>query len=403
MKTRESLLEEAVQLILQHHKVALQWGTSVGKSKAAITMLNELMKRDNKSFNVLLIVAETAHKNNWKEEIKKWKLQECNIDIQCYASLKKYKDSNWDVVIFDEAHHLKSSLRLGIISTIKSTYTIFLSATLGFNLRCDLAYIYGNIYNSRCSIDDAIKNEILPTPKIYLIPLELDDTKSNYVIEEYKGKKEFATVIKCKLSERNNYIFNSKYPNVKLIMSCTKKEAYNFYTAQFNRLKEQYMNNRKEYIRFKWLQMGSQRKLLLGNTKTKVVSKLLSKLDKDKQRYICFCTSIEQAEQLGDKKYAIHSKNNNSLKILDDFNNQKIDKIFACKMLQEGQNLVNIQAGIIIQLDGQERTFIQRFGRAMRANSPVQYIFYYRNTRDEEYLKDALQGIDKEYIEILNM
>ena len=39
----------------------------------------------------------------------------------------------------------------------------------------------------------------------------------------------------------------------------------------------------------------------------------------------------------------------------------------------------------------------------MRANSPVQYIFYYRNTRDEEYLKDALQGIDKEYIEILNM
>ena len=40
---------------------------------------------------------------------------------------------------------------------------------------------------------------------------------------------------------------------------------------------------------------------------------------KDKQRYICFCTSIEQAEQLGDKKYAIHSKNNNSLKILDNF------------------------------------------------------------------------------------
>ena len=74
--------------------------------------------------------------------------------------------------------------------------------------------------------------------------------------------------------------------------------------------------------------MGSQRKLLLGNTKTKVVSKLLSKLDKDKQRYICFCTSIEQAEQLGDKKYAIHSKNNNSLKILDDFNNQKIDNLY---------------------------------------------------------------------------
>ena len=67
-------------------------------------------------------------------------------------------------------------------------------------------------------------------------------------------------------------------------------------------------------------------------------------------------------------------------------------------MLQEGQNLTNIQAGIIVQLDGEERGFIQKFGRSLRATDPIQYILYYRGTRDEEYLQKALEGIDKEYI-----
>jgi ERCC4-related helicase len=70
-------------------------------------------------------------------------------------------------------------------------------------------------------------------------------------------------------------------------------------------------------------------------------------------------------------------------------------------MLQEGQNLVDIQAGIIIQLDGEERTFVQRFGRSMRAEDPVQFIFYYKGTRDEEYLENALQDIDKQYITVI--
>ena len=60
---------------------------------------------------------------------------------------------------------------------------------------------------------------------------------------------------------------------------------------------------------------------------------------------------------------------------------KNINNIFAVGMLQEGQNLVNIEAGIIIQLDGKERSFIQKFGRSLRAEDPVQYIFYYKNTK----------------------
>jgi superfamily II DNA or RNA helicase len=72
-------------------------------------------------------------------------------------------------------------------------------------------------------------------------------------------------------------------------------------------------------------------------------------------------------------------------------------------MLQEGVNLSDIQVGIIIQLDGEERAFIQKFGRTLRAESPVQYIIYYKGTRDEEYLKNALENIDKSYIKEIKL
>ena len=71
-------------------------------------------------------------------------------------------------------------------------------------------------------------------------------------------------------------------------------------------------------------------------------------------------------------------------------------------MLQEGQNLNDIEVGIIVQLDGQERSFIQKFGRSLRAEDPTQYIFYYKNTRDTEYLQNVLEGINESYIQELN-
>ena len=67
-------------------------------------------------------------------------------------------------------------------------------------------------------------------------------------------------------------------------------------------------------------------------------------------------------------------------------------------MIQEGQNLVDIEVGVIIQLDGQERAFVQKSGRAMRAEEPVLFILYYKNTRDEEYLNKALEDINPEYV-----
>jgi superfamily II DNA or RNA helicase len=70
-------------------------------------------------------------------------------------------------------------------------------------------------------------------------------------------------------------------------------------------------------------------------------------------------------------------------------------------MATEGMNLTDIQVGIIVQLDGNERQFVQKFGRSLRAEDPVTYIFYYKDTQDETYLKNALENIDEKFIKYI--
>lgn len=394
--TKEELQIQSLSLIKQSNRIALQWATGLGKSKAAIEMANYLIKEYKRPINILLVVAEIAHKSNWKEEFNKWELKTDNIVIECYASLKKYRNSNWDLIIFDEAHHLGSDLRLDVLTGIQAQNIILLSATLPDQVMQAVSEVFGKFVTSKITLKEAIEWGILPQPKVYLIPLTLDNTYPNCTIIEEWGKKEKRIIYKCKFHERWEYVRNkNKYPNVTLEISCTQQQKYDYLSDQFEYWRSQFFRTRQEFIKNKWLQVGSKRKRFLGESKTDVVRLLLHKI-RDK-RFICFCTSIEQAELLGGKN-AIHSKKDNSFDIIDNFNTKKIDNLFAVGMLQEGQNLTDIEVGIIVQLDGQERAFVQKFGRSLRATDPIQFIFYYKNTRDTEYLENVLEGIDKEYI-----
>lgn len=394
--TKEELQIQSLSLIKQSNRIALQWATGLGKSKAAIEMANYLIKEYKRPINILLVVAEIAHKSNWKEEFNKWELKTDNIVIECYASLKKYRNSNWDLIIFDEAHHLGSDLRLDVLTGIQAQNIILLSATLPDQVMQAVSEVFGKFVTSKITLKEAIEWNILPQPKVYLIPLTLDNTYPNCTIIEEWGKKEKRIIYKCKFHERWEYVRNkNKYPNVKLEIACTQQQKYDYLSDQFEYWRSQFFKTRQEFVKNKWLQVGSKRKRFLGESKTDIVRLLLHKI-RDK-RFICFCTSIEQAELLGGKN-AIHSKKDNSFDIIDNFNTKKIDNLFAVGMLQEGQNLTDIEVGIIVQLDGQERAFVQKFGRSLRATDPIQFIFYYKNTRDTEYLENVLEGIDKEYI-----
>ena len=396
---REDLHKEIINLSNTFNNVALQWPTGLGKSRAAIDIIYNMSLGGIKSPKILLVVAEIPHKDNWNKESIKWGCA-FPMTVECYASLKNYRNTEWDIIVFDEAHHLTSDLRLQIVETIKAQHVILLSATLQDLLIRYLESIFGAFGISKYTLKDVIEEGLLPEPKVFLIPMTLNNVYENCTIVKEWGDKPKRKVIKCSYFDRWKYIKDKvKYPHITLEISCTQQQKYTYLTEEFEYWKNKYMKSRQEYMKNKWLRVGSERKRFLGECKTQTAHLLLYKLRN--KRFICFCSSIEQTELLGGKN-AIHSKNKDSLKIIESFNNKEISNLFAVGMLQEGQNLVDIEAGVIIQLDNVERAFIQKFGRTLRADSPKQYIFYYKNTRDEEYLKNVYEEIDKDYIIIVN-
>lgn len=391
---REDIQQEAVNKMREVNLLILQWCTGLGKSKAAIDIIKDMP--DNS--NILLVVAELAHKENWKKEFLKWGLPlNTGIVIETYASLKNHRDKSYDLLVLDEAHHVGSDLRMEILEEIKVKKVLALSATLPQEVWFKLAALYGKpMYSSKVTLQDAISYGILPEPKIYLIPMELDNTELNQTIIEEWGKKALRVVRICSLSEKWTYMKNkSKYPNMRLEMPCTELQKYISITNNVEYWKNLFMRNRNEGIKNKWLQLGSERKRYLGELKSKMAQKVIEHITN--KRYVCFCSSIKQAELLGGDN-SIHSKKKGSLGTIEDFNNKEINNLFAVGMIQEGQNLNDIEVGVIVQLDGQERAFIQKSGRAMRAEEPILIILYYKETRDEEYLKKALEGISSEYV-----
>lgn len=397
--TREEVSKKAVKLMEGNKNVALQWATGVGKSKAALDIIQSLKDKGELSKGVLLCYAEKPHLMNWMNEFRKWDKDGllALVTPTTYASLKNRTGEEYSLIILDEGHHAGSNLRLDILSLIKSDHVLLLSATLHDVIVQDLERIFGKFVNYKISLKDAVKGGILPEPKIFVIPLELDDYYPIHQVIQTRGASKKRVTVKCTYAERWKYLKDKKnYPNIKLIMSCTAKEKNSFLTEQSDYWYKQFVRVRNEAIKNKWLQIGSERKRFLGECKTDISKVLLRKLKK--KRYICFCSSIDQATKLG-KDNAIHSERKNSLEIIEKFNNKEINNLFAIGMLQEGQNLEGIEAGIIIQLDGQERGFVQKAGRAMRAESPLVFILYYKGTRDEDYLNNVLlDKVDTQYV-----
>lgn len=402
--TREEIKNKALELSKIYKILALEFATGVGKSKVALDICNSTLTKDTK---ILIVVAELAHIQNWEDEFLKWDYAEMwddNVTIVTYASLRKHKHHKYDFIILDEAHHIGSDLRLDVIENIKFKKLLLLSATLDSSLINQLSSIFNEkIRSCVVTLQQAIDWGILKKPSIHLIPLTLERVKETELIIEEWGKEKNRVTYKCDFKDRWEFIKNrKKYPNTRLEIKCTQQEKYYYLTRQFEYYKTAFFRSKSEALKNKWLLTGSQRKIYLGELKTEVARKLIKDKLKNK-RHICFCASINQADYLN-RNNSIHSMKTNSLDIINDFNRKKINSLYAVGMLQEGQNLAEVDAGIIVQLDNVERSFIQKFGRTLRADNPELYILYYKDTRDEEYLnKNVLNEIDSEYISVLEI
>lgn len=358
--------------------------TSFGKSKIGI----DLALRDN-PMNILIVVPRLVLIENWKQEFSKWGLRYFlnKVTFSTYVGLNKHTEEHWDCIIFDEVQHL-SARCIDFVSTMEIEHAIMLSATVTKNMKWELKSLFPDLNIYTVKMKEAIDSEILPDPRVFLVPLSLDNTKAVHTIVEHPKAK---IIKECLYKDRWQYLRDK---NVQVHIKCTEFQYVNELGSKIDFWKKRYMATRNEGVKTKWLFLAGQRLKFLSQIKNPILIPLLERLKS--QRVLTFCSSIEQTEILG--KNCINSKNKEASIILEKFNDKKIDHITACNMLNEGMNLVDCRIGLYANLNSSEIIIKQRLGRILRHKDPVIIIPYFQGTREEELVEKMLEDYNPELV-----
>ena len=428
---RDQMQNAAIMTLLEKHRLIVEWGTGVGKSRVAVRAVNALFYAGR--HKVLLLVAGDEHKANWRKEFIEALGEEIGNDlfdeltVECYASLHKYANTRWDIIVADEAHHLRSELRTSKISSMQADYFLCLSATMSDRNDADellkeLERSFGKFEVTRFGLQPAIDSKILATPTIYVHKLELENIIKPVQVEVEWGWPNARKELLCSYQEFKAIYEgdDSRYANVHIIVNCTAYQGYCILSKFYEKHKEKYMQLKKNtesgtlgkehrasverQMNFEkniMNQYALRRKNLLGECKTEYAKYLLETLSNKK--YVCFCSSLEQGSALNEANLLSSKKpNKENNRLIEAYNNDEISSLFAVGKLQEGANLKGIEAGIIVQLYGKERIFTQEFGRTMRSEIPEQHIIVFNKTKDTRYMNNALSNIDKKYINVID-
>lgn len=365
---KTKIQDEIAELSVIHPFLIIECSTGFGKSWALIKSIYK-SKTKNKW---LICVPEIAQIANFRKEIEL-----CNLDINdkiedviCYASLKNYEKTKLNIAI-NECQHL-SLPRLEIIKTIDYEQVIADSATISQEILFRLSEI-GNFHTYSLPLKEGIDLGIFHAPRIHLVPVSINSIKDKF---EYK---KFAKVVKGTAEQYYEHL----------------SDQVKYWRQRYNREHENYMENKS-------LQYASIRKRFMASLKTIKAKELSNKFTEENRRFIAFCGSIPQAEELGGKKYTIHSKKSKKAnkEIIESFNSLNTNKLYSIGMATEGMNLTDLDTVMIVQLDSGEMTnslkSIQMMGR-LRNGGDI-YLLYLPGLQDQIYLNNTINVIGKEYL-----
>jgi superfamily II DNA or RNA helicase len=370
MSKKSQVQNEALNSWIDNNcKGSLAMATGAGKSRCALLAIEYLIKvLEIKNPKVLLAVpTESLRDQNWLDEFKKWKMTKYYkfLDRYCYVSLNKINYQTYDLVILDELQNLTEN-SAKFFSQNDCKRIIGLSATppsdeikkMLINLHCPIVYEY--------KLDEAVENGVVAPYKINLVEIQLNNT-DKYITAGTKVKP-FMT---------------------------TEYSHYQYLCKQILQLK--YAGKQKAAM---FAQLNRQR--FLGTLKSKTnVAKLIKEKYMSNDRYLIFCHSIEQAEQLCEYSFHSKSKVNN----LEKLRSKQINQLSCVKALNEGQNIPDLDSAIITQINSVERNLIQQIGRTIRFrpnHEATIWILLAVNTQDEVWWQKCSENLDKQKITYIN-
>ena len=394
--TREELLQEILKD--SGKSILIEAGTGLGKTYLALSKVDKLAPKGN----ILVVIPRIVNIDTWKEEFKKWGFTKYlkQTKFVTYVSYPKLKGQTFDIQIFDETHHLSERCRKSI-SLINSNHNILLSATIKKTLRFELNRIFKDLHTYQLTTKEAIDNEILPQPRIILIPLQLQNGVPTLSMWKNPKAPKVVEISYAQWLKGKWTYLKSKNKQLGVKIRCNEVQYYNELNGLIDWCWDRYYKcavpKQKAIYKQAYLRACGERLTWLSEIKTSYVSSILKQLNNT--RTLTFCNGIAQTEKLG--KYCINSKNKLSKEYLKMFNNGEINHITACNMLNEGVNLSSCQIGIFANLNSSEIMQVQKIGRILRHQKPIIILPYYQCTREQEILTKMLEQYDNSLISVL--
>jgi len=304
-----------------------------GKTYAAILLIK------NRGFKKTIVAVPTRKlKNQWIEEIEKYKVK--NAVVETFHILSKEKSSNLkcEMLVVDECHRSTSPVFCKIYNNIIFDQVLGLSATP--NKAC-LDYC-GDIIIEVPLEDAQISDFTVYFHSVDLLP------------NEKKRYDEFSEAIGKLLGRMRRADNIDKFKFRERLDSLIFKRRGVVYSAE--------------------------------QRVPKAVS--LLKENKDKPTLV-ICKRIEQANTISKiTGYPVFHSEDFNLKALDDFQYDRIPVLLSVGMLAEGYDKRNIQCLIIVSTAITEAYHIQSIGRAVRLPDDADiHILLARNTTDEKLLQ----------------
>lgn len=379
-----------------------------GKSRIATTLINKWLEKE---YNILILSGANSTNRQWLENLEKYNPHLVDItDIYCYQSLHKIDRGRYDIICLDE-FDLVTQDRFSQLIEFSPKHWIAMSGTLepeDIDLFRQLTK--NKFFHVQVDFQTAVKWGILPQPKIFAVALEFDDKNPYLVYYASKDKKKKNEVVSY--WERWSSLKNKK---VNTLIKCTEKQYHELITNEFERWKgyEQEFDldpaDRSETINFliergfnqstcrdKKMRIGNERKKFFADIKNRHFKKLFSQLPQG-ARCLVFCNDTNQADLLNEQ-FSVHSNKPDSIELVEQFNNEEIDKLFSIKMLDRGVNFKNVDYLIIIQSSMKQGGQIQKFARSGLSVAPKTILFYYPETQDEKYVNEFLKQFKAEWI-----
>lgn len=344
--------------------------------------------RDEPAF-LVAVPTEQLRDVDWPAEVEKWYGEQgmemwaaCVVAV-CYISLHKYRGGYYDLVILDEAHHL----------------TVLSSQFFGSNVVQAVLGLTATFPDPKIEPQKYLLLKDV-APVVFVYPLEQGVDEG--VVADFE-----INVILSVLDDRKKIIpaGNKKKPFLQ-----TEQAAYMYQTKRITAIRIEVDSAlgdaEKNAERLKFMEIARYRFMCNLPSKLRLAQAVMARELPNPEaegalRTLIFAGSIEQCDVLcGPLTY--HSKTDD--KALIAFKEKRIAMLGCVKALNEGVNIPDLDQAIIVQVDSNPRSLIQRVGRIVRyreGHKAKIFILCVQNTVDESWLKSALAGFDPSRIKYL--